>query len=117
MDLLVVGRLNQDGTVRNDKWLHCVVGSEIARVTSFQVADYVAWFKEFQDLTDTRFESDDYTASVDGARQTTLERTCEECSQVCEDRWGDRYAPWDGTSPPAQRNQRHEVTDSNHEKG
>ena len=105
--LQVAGRLIQDSSVANDKWSHCVAGSEIARATSFQVADHLAWAKEYQDLTDgdpaTAFDYDDYTATLDGARQATTGQTCEECSVICEDRWGDRDAPWDGTGPPIQR--------------
>ena len=95
-------QLDLDEEIRNDKWKHCIVGAEIARTTSFSTAEYAAWFKEHQDLTDgvssTFFEEDDYKAAVDGARQTTQEQ-CEDCSAVCEERWGDRDKSWEGTRP------------------
>ena len=106
--LRVSGELNGDAEIRNDKWKHCVVSSEIALATNLRTAEYVAWSKEHQGLTDSRpntaFEEEDYEATVDGARQAAEEQVCEEYRTLCEERWGDRRKPWDGTKPPADGN-------------
>ena len=104
--LRVSTRLNQDAEIRNDKWKHCVIGSEIALAINLSTAEFAAWSKEFQDLTDgrpgTSFEEEDYEATVDGARQAIEEDGCKECLAVCEERWGDRRKPWDGTMPSGE---------------
>ena len=95
--LQVSDQLNQDERILNDKWKHCVVGTEIALGTSLITSEYAAWSKEYQDLTDGRpttgFDEDDYEATVDGARQAVQGQTCEESMDLCEERWGDRYKP------------------------
>ena len=101
--LLASQRLNLDSEILNDKWKHCVVGSEIAVATDQRTAEYAAWLKEHQDLTDgrlnTSFDEHDYEATVDGARQSEQSDSCDECQERCEERWGGRDTPWDGTKP------------------
>ena len=96
-------RLNRDAKTSNDKWKHCVVGFEIALAVGLPVAVYAAWSKEHQDLTDgrpdTSFDEEDYEATVDGARQADRPQASEERESICEERWGDRSAPWDGVRP------------------
>ena len=96
-------RLDRDRSIRNDKWVHCVLGAVIASATDLTTATYAAWLKEYQDLTDGRrntgFDEIDAEATVDGARQAT-NLGCMDCSSVCEQRWGDRLKAWDRTIPP-----------------
>ena len=96
-------QLNRDASIFNDKWKHCVVGFEIALAVGLPVGEYAAWSKEHQDLTDgeldTSFDEEDYDATVDGARQADRAQESEEREGICEERWGDRSAPWDGTRP------------------
>ena len=103
VSLQEANRLKQDPTILNDKWMHCVVGSAIALATNLRTATFAAWFKEREDLIDgkphTSFDEDDYTATVDGAQQASQVQSCDECLEICEDRWGDRHNPWDGTRP------------------
>jgi hypothetical protein len=96
-----------------------VVGGEIARITSVDTAIYAGWAKEYQDLTDglrgTEFSEADFEATRDGAFQSELERdrdsrpfpdsplpnrVCDYCPDLCELRWGNPYAPWNGHFPP-----------------
>ena len=95
-------RLDRDRSIRNDKWVHCVLGAEIASATDLPTATYAAWVKEYLDLTDGRrntgFDEIDSEATVDGARQAT-NLGCKDCSSVCEQRWGDRLKSWDRTIP------------------
>ena len=97
-------QLNRDRSILNDKWKHCVVGFKVAMATSPRTADYVAWRKEHQDLTDgrpgTKFEEEDYDATVDGAHQAVQG----EASDLCEERWGKRDRRWDGTTPLSRPN-------------
>ena len=94
--------LNRDGGILNDKWKHCVVGFEVAQAASQGTAEYVAWRKEYQDLTDgrpgTSFEEEDYDATVDGALLLAQGET----TASCDERWGDRNVAWDGISPPRE---------------
>ncbi len=96
-------RLDRDRSIRNDKWVHCVLGAEIASATDLTTATYAAWLKEYLYLTDgklnTGFDEIDSEATVDGARQAT-NLGCKDCSSVCEQRWGDRSKSWDRTIPP-----------------
>ncbi len=104
----VSGQLNRTLEIRNDKWKHCVAGSEIALATNVKTAEYAAWYKEYLDLTDgdpdTRFEEEDYEATVDGAYQVDTDPTCEDCADRCEERWGGRYQLWDGEKPSDEFN-------------
>ncbi len=92
--ILAASRLTFDDRSGSDKWLHCMIGAEMALATSLDAAAYAAWFKEYQDLTDgdpnTAFDEEDYRATMYGARQATEVESCEDCSEVCEARWGDR---------------------------
>lgn len=115
-------QVNQGREIRNDKWKHCIMGAEIAAITSVKTAIYAAWIKEHEDLTDgiksTSFDEIDYQATVDGANQAEnltsrpsfgfgdgssgtggLGFACSGCAQVCDQRWSDRFKPWDGTLP------------------
>lgn len=114
--LRLTRQLDQDG-IRNDKWKHCKLGAEIAAATDKRTAEYAAWMKEYRDLTDgnsgSGFDEIDFNATVDGARQikggtsspTLIGKTIgtalasKDSSEVCDQRWGDRYNSWDGTSP------------------
>ena len=93
--------LNRDLGIRNDKFKHCVVGLEVAMATDPAVAEYVAWRKEHEDLTDglpgTLFEEQDFRATMGGARYAAVEGA----AALCEERWGARDRDWDGTAPPA----------------
>ena len=97
--LNVSKQLDQDKTIRNDKWKHCVLGAEIAEATSTRVGVYAGWLKEYQDLTDgdsgSGFDEVDFEATADGARNVKTNPF-----EVCGMRWGDRYGSWDGTMPP-----------------
>lgn len=59
------------GVSKNDKFLHCYVGSEIAKSSNYQTVNYLAWLKEWRDLKDCKristFEIQDYDATVLGA--------------------------------------------------
>ena len=94
------GELNRDPEILNDKFKHCVVGFEVAMATDLAVAEYVAWRKEHEDLTDgqpgTLFEEEDFRATMDGARHASVEGT----EALCEERWGAQDRDWDGTAPP-----------------
>ena len=100
----VVRQLSQGPEIANDKWLHCIMGAEIAVATTPATAEYAGWLKERRDLTDgrpdTSFDEDDYEATVDGAFDSPAGGRYEANQEVCEERWGDRYSDWDGTTPP-----------------
>ena len=117
--LRVSRQLNQLPDIQNDKWKHCVVGGEIARVSSVETAIYAGWVKEYRDLTDgsrgTEFNENDFEATRDGAIQADLAKdrnnqpfpgsplpdlVCDYCPDLCELRWGNPYAPWNGRFPP-----------------
>lgn len=82
---------NADKLLR-DKIKHCYFGCRIAHETDYTTADYVAWLKEYKDLTDcesnTRFEPRDYTATLDGAKHPGA--NFDECSKYCKDSWKKR---------------------------
>ncbi|HEU0020124.1 MAG TPA: hypothetical protein VFR55_00395 [Dehalococcoidia bacterium] len=117
-------KLEEGGTIRNDKWKHCVLGAEIAASADVDTAKYAGWLREYEDLTDgdktTSFNEIDYQATVDGAEQADLLASraslnsgdnssgsggegfaCSECVQVCDQRWGDRSREWNGVIPPS----------------
>lgn len=75
-----------------DKIKHCYLGCRIANDTDYATADYVAWLKEYKDLTDcelgTRYEPRDYTATLDGAKHPG--KNFDECSKYCKDSWKKR---------------------------
>ncbi len=101
--LRFLNSVSQLGAVRNDKWQHCVWGAEIALAADLDTAKYHAWLKEFRDLTDgdisTSFDEVDFEATLDGARQVAELGACEDCTEVCELRWGDRAKSWSGSLP------------------
>ncbi len=93
------GALSQDLGILNDKFKHCVVGFEVAMGTDLAVAEYVAWRKEHEYLTDGvpgLFEEEDFRATMDGALRASVEGT----EALCEERWGAQDRDWDGTAPP-----------------
>lgn len=71
-----------------DKVKHCYMGCRIAHETDLETADYTAWNKEKEDLTDCKvsshFEIVDYEATVDGAKHHGDESQCE---QYCLAHW------------------------------
>lgn len=81
-----------------------MVGAKVAANADTATAELAAWFKEYQDLTDgsssTSFDEDDYAATMDGARLAVMAEACEDCSNTCEARWGDRRRPWSGARSP-----------------
>lgn len=71
---------------KNDKWLHCYVGCEIAHQVNPETAKYAAWWKEKKDLTDgcsnTHFDKSDYDATEFGSNITG------DCQKECENKYG-----------------------------
>lgn len=74
--------------LKNDKQMHCYVGCRISQEVSFTTAAYAGWRKEFQDLTDcavgTRFEIEDYTSTVNGAKVGYRNQGANVCLTHCE---------------------------------
>ena len=64
------------------------MGCRIAEGTNLETAQYIAWNKEQDDLTDckisTHFEINDYEATVDGAKQAASADICE---KYCLKNW------------------------------
>ncbi len=72
-----------------DKVKHCYMGCRISKDTNLETAEYVAWNKEKDDLTDckvqTHFEIVDYDATVDGAQNPGMQAHCEQdCLAHCK---------------------------------
>lgn len=76
----------------SDKAAHCYIGCVIARSTRAEVADYIGWLKEQQDLVDcdpeTHFEEADAVATSWGGMLEARSR--EECQAQCVERYGSR---------------------------
>jgi hypothetical protein len=72
----------------SDKVKHCYMGCRIAAETNLETAEYTAWNKEKDDLTDckvrTHFELVDYQSTVDGAKNAGVSAHCE---QYCLATW------------------------------
>lgn len=70
----------------NDKVVHCVMGCKIMQQTDYKTANFLAWYKEYNDLTDcqknSNFEFLDYEATVYGA--DTAARALD-CHKTCDD--------------------------------
>ena len=64
-----------------DKVKHCYMGCRISAETDLPTAEYIAWNKEQDDITDckvqTHFEIKDYDATVDGAQHPGSSPVCE----------------------------------------
>lgn len=56
--------------IKGDKRKHCYIGCRMGQALPVDTAIYVAWYKEYQDLTDcersTRFEVEDFDATLSG---------------------------------------------------
>lgn len=76
------------GKLRGDKRKHCYMGCRIARRISLNTAIYVAWYKEYEDLTDcnpkTFFEWRDYEFTVDGAEAGASMGNTGNCMKYCQ---------------------------------
>ncbi len=72
----------------NDKRKHCYIGCRIAQDTSLEVATYVGWMKELEDLQDcdknTFFEPLDMQATTDGALASTNLTSQKGCYKYCK---------------------------------
>lgn len=76
--------------LRSDKRAHCYIGCRIANEVSVPVAEYAAWYKESEDLTDCNpkslFEWNDIIATQTGiemVRQQPGVGNTEFCRQSC----------------------------------
>lgn len=71
-----------------DKVKHCYMGCRISAEIDLPTAEYVAWNKEQDDITDcklkTHFEVKDYEATVDGAQHPGSVTACE---KYCLTHW------------------------------
>lgn len=71
-----------------DKVKHCYMGCRISAEIDLPTAEYVAWNKEQDDITDcklkTHFEVKDYEATVDGAQHPGTALACE---KYCLTHW------------------------------
>jgi hypothetical protein len=81
---------NEQTTARamgNDKAQHCYFGCRFSQRLSYQTANYLAWLKENRDLHDcntgTRFEPQDYEATMNGAEIGRSYRTKQACVDFC----------------------------------
>lgn len=74
---------------QNDKVTHCYMGCRIYQKTSLSTLKYVAWLKEYQDLTDCRpqshYEPTDYNATIWGAKVDN--NSAKACENLCQLRW------------------------------
>lgn len=74
-------------TLKNDKRKHCYIGCRIAQEQSYEVSDYVGWFKESEDLQDcdkkTFFEPLDYQSTADGAKRGASSQDPQRCYEAC----------------------------------
>lgn len=74
--------------MRSDKLAHCYIGCRISQETSYHTADYVGWLKEDRDISDcspnTRFDEEDYRATVRGAQFGESQNDANSCLQACK---------------------------------
>ncbi|UOF01710.1 hypothetical protein [Bdellovibrio reynosensis] len=72
---------------KSDKLAHCYVGCRISQEISKRTADYVGWYKEEKDLKDchhgTRFDEQDYIATVRGADLGETQQDAKGCLDSC----------------------------------
>lgn len=71
----------------NDKQMHCYLGCRIAQETHLSTVDYVGWLKESRDLSDcnlrSRFEEEDYLATLRGGQYGEANSNPESCERAC----------------------------------
>ncbi len=70
-----------------DKIAHCYIGCRVSQVTNYKTAQFMAWYKEMQDITDcsleSHFEHADYDATLIGAEAGKNKSIL--CEDVCSD--------------------------------
>jgi len=73
--------------IRNDKDRHCYLGCRLAEEVSYDLAVYVAWYKEDRDLRDcnpgTKFEQADFDYTIEGANAAAEASASIDCWQLC----------------------------------
>lgn len=73
--------------LRGDKRKHCYMGCRISQELGYETAEYVAWLKEHEDLTDcngsTYFEIRDFEVTVYGAELGQTSKDPAFCIQEC----------------------------------
>lgn len=72
---------------KGDKRKHCYMGCRIAQDVSYETAVYVAWYKEKEDLTDCKvnsnFEHRDYEITIEGADLAHQGKGASYCFDEC----------------------------------
>lgn len=75
--------------IKGDKRKHCYFGCKISQDLSYEAAHYVAWYKEYKDLTDcnkkTLFEIKDFLYTLEGAEIGQESTNKALCSEACRD--------------------------------